>query len=89
MGQKRVLAPMHTWLPDAHSQAPSPISGFIIRSTIKLCNLCYIRNLIVVQAVLNHEFLQYLLIGFGVFSIAIALPFILVQHDLKTAVGLF
>ncbi|RYD01438.1 hypothetical protein N752_31065 [Desulforamulus aquiferis] len=28
-GTKAGLAPMHTWLPDAHSQAPSPVSGLL------------------------------------------------------------
>ena len=28
-GTKAGLAPMHTWLPDAHSEAPSPISALL------------------------------------------------------------
>jgi len=82
-GTKVGLAPMHTWLPDAHSQAPSPISALLSGVVLSCAAYAIMRNLIVVQAVVNHEFLQYLLIGFGVFSIAIAIPFILVQHDLK------
>jgi len=82
-GTKAGLAPMHTWLPDAHSQAPSPVSGLLSGALLSCAIYAIIRNLIVVQIVLNREFLQYLLIAFGVFSIAIALPFILVQHDVK------
>lgn len=82
-GTKAGLAPMHTWLPDAHSQAPSPVSGLLSGALLSCAIYAILRNLIVVQAVMHHEFLQYLLIGFGVFSIAIALPFILVQHDVK------
>lgn len=82
-GTKTGLAPMHTWLPDAHSQAPSPVSGLLSGSLLSCALYVILRNLIIVQAVVNHEFLQSLLIGFGVFSIVIALPFILVQHDLK------
>ncbi|MBP2626963.1 MAG: dehydrogenase (quinone) [Firmicutes bacterium] len=82
-GTKVGLAPMHTWLPDAHSQAPSPISALLSGVVLSCAVYAIMRNLIVVQAVINHEFLQYLLIGFGVLSIAIAIPFILVQHDLK------
>lgn len=82
-GTKAGLAPMHTWLPDAHSQAPSPVSGLLSGALLSCAIYAIVRNLIVVQAVLNHEFLQYLFIGFGVLSIGIALPFILVQHDLK------
>ena len=82
-GTKVGLAPMHTWLPDAHSQAPAPISALLSGVVLSCAAYAIVRNLIIVQAVINHEFLQYLLIGFGVFSIAIAIPFILVQHDLK------
>ena len=82
-GTKVGLAPMHTWLPDAHSQAPAPISALLSGVVLSCAAYAILRNLIVVQAVINPEFLQYLLIGFGVFSIAIAIPFILVQHDLK------
>jgi hydrogenase-4 component F len=82
-GTKAGLAPMHTWLPDAHSQAPSPVSGLLSGALLSCAIYVIIRNLIVVQQILNGEFLQYLLISFGVFSIGIALPFILVQHDIK------
>lgn len=82
-GTKAGLVPMHTWLPDAHSQAPSPVSGLLSGALLSCAIYAIIRNLMVVQTVLQRDFLQYLLIGFGVFSIAIALPFILVQHDLK------
>lgn len=82
-GTKAGLAPMHTWLPDAHSQAPSPISALLSGAVLSCAVYAIIRNLIVVQGIIHPEFLQYLLIGFGVFSIAIAIPFILVQHDIK------
>ncbi len=82
-GTKVGLAPMHTWLPDAHSQAPAPISGLLSGALLSCAVYGILRNLIIVQGVINHEFIQYLFIGFGVISIGIALPFILVQHDLK------
>ncbi|WP_378953492.1 hydrogenase 4 subunit F [Pelosinus sp. sgz500959] len=82
-GTKAGLAPMHTWLPDAHSQAPSPVSGLLSGALLSCAVYAVMRNLIIVQAVVNREFLYYLLIGFGVFSIVIAIPFILVQHDIK------
>jgi len=82
-GTKVGLAPMHTWLPDAHSQAPAPISALLSGVVLSCAAYAIMRNLIVVQAVIQHGFLEYLLIGFGIFSIAIAIPFILVQHDLK------
>jgi len=82
-GTKAGLAPMHTWLPDAHSQAPSPVSGLLSGALLSCALYAIIRNMIVVQGAIGSEFVQYLLIGFGMASILIAVPFILVQHDLK------
>jgi hydrogenase-4 component F len=82
-GTKAGLAPMHTWLPDAHSQAPSPVSGLLSGSLLSCAMYVIIRNLIIVQHSLGLAFGQYLLIGFGLLSVSIAIPFILVQHDMK------
>ncbi|MCX7781477.1 MAG: hydrogenase 4 subunit F [Negativicutes bacterium] len=82
-GTKAGLAPMHTWLPDAHSQAPSPVSGLLSGSLLSCAMYVIIRNLIIVQNTLGQAFGQYLLIGFGLLSVAIAIPFILLQHDIK------
>ena len=82
-GTKSGLAPMHTWLPDAHSQAPSPVSGLLSGALLSCAMYVILRNLVIIQNAVSHEFMQTLLIAFGVFSIMIAVPFILVQHDLK------
>lgn len=82
-GTKAGLAPMHTWLPDAHSQAPSPVSGLLSGSLLSCAMYVIIRSLVVVQGSLGFTFSQYLLTGFGLLSIAVAIPFILVQHDIK------
>lgn len=42
-----------------------------------------LRHLALFQDAVPHAFLQWLLLGFGLFSIVVALPFILVQHDVK------
>lgn len=82
-GTKAGLAPMHTWLPDAHSQAPSPVSALLSGALLSCALYAILRNVIVVNGALGGEFSSTLLIAFGLFSIIIAIPFILVQHDVK------
>ena len=82
-GTKAGLAPMHTWLPDAHSQAPSPVSGLLSGALLSCALYVLIRNLGIVTAVLGNGFVQAALLLFGVLSVAVAVPFMLVQHDIK------
>ncbi|WP_312200934.1 hydrogenase 4 subunit F [Anaerospora hongkongensis] len=82
-GTKAGLAPMHTWLPDAHSQAPSPISGLLSGALLSCALYVLVRNVIIVQAVIGAEYPQYLLLGVGGLSVVIAIPFVLAQHDVK------
>ncbi len=82
-GTKAGLAPMHTWLPDAHSQAPSPVSGLLSGALLSCALYVLIRNLGVVTAVLGGGFAQAGLLLFGLLSVAVAVPFMLVQHDIK------
>lgn len=82
-GTKVGLAPMHTWLPDAHSQAPSPISAMLSGVLLNCAFYSIVRFHLVVSESLGPQFSSNLILIFGVLSIAVALPFILVQRDLK------
>ncbi|MDU4962268.1 MAG: hydrogenase 4 subunit F [Sporomusaceae bacterium] len=82
-GTKAGLAPMHTWLPDAHSQAPSPVSGLLSGALLPCAFYAIMRNMAVVQYSLGPGFAETLLLSFGLLSIALSAPFILLQHDLK------
>jgi hydrogenase-4 component F len=82
-GTKMGLAPMHTWLPDAHGEAPSPISALLSGALLNLAFLAILRGLQVVDASLHPEFARTLLIGFGLFSIAVAAVFLLGQVNYK------
>lgn len=81
-GTKVGLAPMHTWLPDAHSQAPSPVSAMLSGVLLNCALYGILRFHLIVSKSLGTFSLNLLLI-FGLISIAVALPFIIVQHDLK------
>jgi hydrogenase-4 component F len=82
-GTKVGLAPMHTWLPDAHSQAPSPISAMLSGVLLNCAFYSIIRFHLVVSEALGSQFSSNLILIFGVLSIAVALPFILIQRDIK------
>ncbi len=82
-GTKIGLAPFHTWLPDAHSQAPSPISALLSGVTLAVALYVLIRFHLVAQAALGPDFSAVLLVAFGLLSLAIALPFLVAQGDLK------
>ncbi|MEG6585357.1 hydrogenase 4 subunit F [Dendrosporobacter sp. 1207_IL3150] len=81
-GTKAGLAPMHFWLPDAHSQAPTPISAVLSGVLLNTALYGLFRVYAIANTTLNGEAAQYL-IFFGLFSIAITVPFIMIQHDLK------
>ncbi|HBE78915.1 MAG TPA: hydrogenase 4 subunit F [Firmicutes bacterium] len=83
-GTKVGLVPMHTWLPDAHSQAPAPISALL--SGVLLNSALY--GLIRVLAIVNKNlgsnlYTGRLLVTAGLLSIATAAVFILTQKDYK------
>jgi hydrogenase-4 component F len=82
-GTKIGLVPFHTWLPDAHSQAPSPVSALLSGVSLTAALYALVRFHLVASGGLGPEFSSTLLIGFGLLSLAVALPFMIVQEDLK------
>jgi hydrogenase-4 component F len=82
-GTKAGLAPMHTWLPDAHSQAVSPISALLSGVLLKTAIYAILRFGIIVIKGVGFAYFAHLMILFGMISLAISCGFILVQKDLK------
>ena len=82
-GTKAGLAPMHTWLPDAHSEAPSPTSAMLSGVSLKVAIYALLRFHILTSQCLGPEFSRTFLLWFGLFSMFLAAPFILVQSNLK------
>ena len=70
-GTKAGLAPMHTWLPDAHSEAPSPISAMMSGVLLAVAMYAIARWKAVIDAAVDPAFTNGLLIGFGLLSVAI------------------
>jgi hydrogenase-4 component F len=82
-GTKAGLAPMHTWLPDAHSEAPSPTSAMLSGVSLKIALYALLRFHILTTACLGTAYSAHLLLGFGLLSMCVAAPFILVQTNMK------
>lgn len=82
-GTKAGLAPVHNWLPDAHSEAPSPISALLSGILLNTAFYGIMRFVSIVEPSTGEVFTGNLLILFGLISIGISTIFILVQENYK------
>ena len=82
-GTKAGLAPMHTWLPDAHSESPAPVSAMLSGALLNASMLGIARFLGVVRGASIDGFAHSAVVGFGIFSFFIASLFIVRQTGIK------
>jgi hydrogenase-4 component F len=82
-GTKAGLVPMHTWLPDAHGEAPSPISALLSGALLNLAFLAILRVVQVGYASGQQRLLAPVLIGFGLASVLVATALLLRQRNYK------
>lgn len=82
-GTKMGLAPMHTWLPDAHSEAPSVVSALLSGVLLNCAFLGVLRGYQICGAAGAGDFASTLLLGFGLLSMLVAASFIFRQSDYK------
>ncbi|MBI2198491.1 MAG: hydrogenase 4 subunit F [Candidatus Rokubacteria bacterium] len=82
-GTKAGLAPMHTWLPDAHSEAPAPLSAMMSGVLLAVALYAVIRWEAVVNAAVGTRFTDGLFIALGVLSLVIAAFSLVVQQNYK------
>ena len=82
-GTKMGLAPMHTWLPDAHSEAPSPVSALLSGVLLNCAYLGIFKTNKLMQAAGLGNFSGIILMVFGLTSILAAATFILRQTEYK------
>jgi hydrogenase-4 component F len=82
-GTKMGLAPMHTWLPDAHSEAPSVVSALLSGALLNCAFFGILRAYQVCVAAGQGPFARDLLVTLGLASVAVAAVFVLGQTDYK------
>lgn len=82
-GTKAGLAPMHTWLPDAHSEAPAPISALMSGVLLNVGLYALLRFKVITDAALGTGFASNLMLGIGLLSLAVAAVFLLSQRNYK------
>jgi hydrogenase-4 component F len=82
-GTKMGLAPMHTWLPDAHSEAPSPVSALLSGALLACAFLGILRAQQVLGAAGAPDLGEAPLRAFGLLSMATGALFIVRQPDYK------
>jgi len=82
-GTKAGLAPMHTWLPDAHSEAPAPISALMSGVLLNVGLYALMRFKVVVDIAVGAHFTGPWLLGIGLLSLTVAAVFLVVPRNYK------
>jgi hydrogenase-4 component F len=72
LGTKAGLAPMHTWLPDGHSQAPAPISAMMSGALLNLAMYVIIRFYTIISNISALRYMRFLFTVFGMLSLVVA-----------------
>lgn len=82
-GTKVGLFPVHTWLPDAHSEAPTPISAMLSGSLLAVSFYAVLRYHQIATATLGSGFPRGVLLVFGMLSLLLAALYLVEQRNLK------
>jgi len=82
-GTKVGLFPVHTWLPDAHSEAPTPVSALLSGSLLAVSFYAILRFYQFTAAALGSGFPRDALLAFGVASLLLAALYLFGQRDVK------
>src|SRR3989441_519084 len=82
-GTKAGLAPMHTWLPDAHSEAPAPVSALMSGVLLSVGVYALLRFKPVVDLAAGPAFARRVLLALGLASMAGAGPFLWASQNFK------
>ncbi|MCU7960937.1 MAG: hydrogenase 4 subunit F [gamma proteobacterium symbiont of Bathyaustriella thionipta] len=86
-GTKIGLVPLHQWLPDAHSEGPTPMSAMLSGLLLNIALYAVIRVKMLTDSSLaatQHPHMAgHLLMGFGLISFLIAGLFLHRQRDIK------
>lgn len=82
-GTKLGLVPLHSWLPDAHSQAPAPVSALMSGVLLSVAGYALLRYRVIAVAALDPAFVRTLLLVVGLASVLVAASMMIAQRDYK------
>ncbi|WP_405974848.1 proton-conducting transporter membrane subunit [Streptomyces sp. NBC_00988] len=82
-GAKAGLIPLHSWLPDAHSQAPAPVSALMSGVLLSVAFAAILRYRVIADAALGPDFTRVLLASIALLTLALAAGLLLAQRDYK------
>ena len=82
-GAKAGLIPLHAWLPDAHSQAPAPVSALMSGVLLSVAFYVVLRCKAIGDAALGTAFLRTLLLIIALATLALAATLLIGQRDYK------
>ncbi|WP_313896957.1 proton-conducting transporter membrane subunit [Streptomyces sp. GC420] len=82
-GAKAGLVPLHAWLPDAHSQAPAPVSALMSGVLLSVAFTAILRYRSIADAALGTGYTRALLTGMALLTLVLAAALLLAQRDYK------
>ncbi|MBI4825566.1 MAG: hydrogenase 4 subunit F [Nitrospirae bacterium] len=82
-GTKVGLVPLHNWLPDAHSEGPTPISAVLSGLLLNVALYALVRCKVLVDGSTGTHHAGNIMMGFGLLSILVAAFSLLRQKDIK------
>lgn len=82
-GTKAGLAPLHAWLPDAHGQAPAPVSALMSGVLLSVAFYAILRIKAIADPALGAGFSRTLLVVLALASLLVAASLLLAQRDYK------
>ncbi len=82
-GTKVGLVPMHSWLPDAYTEAPAPVVAMLAGVLEVVSVYAILRMRVIVDHAVPSNFTGGLLVLLGFASFVTAALFILIQHNYK------
>jgi hydrogenase-4 component F len=82
-GAKVGLVPFHTWLADAHSQAPAPVSALMSGVLLSVAFSVLLRIKPIIDTAVGTGFLRWGLLAVGLATVAVAAMLLTVTSDLK------
>ena len=82
-GTKVGLVPLHSWLPDAHAEGPTPVSAVLSGLLLNVAMYAVLRCKVLTDGALGTQMAGQLMMGFGLLSVTVAAFFLSRQKDVK------